>query len=121
MSTSPFFLLSAATTNLTQVTTGYGNLAGGYVLNTNAAARYIKFYSNPPAPANGPPVVGTTVPWLTVLLAPSVGTNLSTLMPGFDSVAASGPVWFATTANAVYTDTTAVGAGDLYITIFKQG
>jgi hypothetical protein len=117
MATRPFFLLSAASVNLTQATPYNGNLAGGYVLNTNAAARYLKLYT---APALGAaPVVGTTVPFLTMLLAPSAGTVLSLMQ--FEPVTFSGPVWFATTVNVPYTDTTPVGAGDLYITLTVEG
>lgn len=119
MSARPFFLLSAATTNLTQVTAGMGSLAGGYVLNTNAAVRYLKFYSS--GPTGAAPVVGTTVPILTVLLTASVGTPLGTVIPAFDSVTFSGPVWFATTTGVAFSDATAVGAADLYITLYVQG
>jgi len=119
MAARPYFLLSAATTNLTQVSTQTANLAGGSVINTNAAARYLKFYSSGANGAN--PVVGTTVPWLTVQLPATSQTSISTLVPSFVGVAASGPLWIATTANAVYTDTTAVGAGDLYISLFLEG
>lgn len=117
MAARPFFLLSAATTNLTQVTPYNGNLAGGYVLNTVATAAYLKFYA---APALGAaPVVGTSVPYLTILLTASVGTTIS--LTQFLSITSSGPLWIATTANPVYTDTTAVAAGQLYITLLLEG
>jgi hypothetical protein len=119
MAARPYFLLSAGTTNLTQVSTQTANLAGGSVINTNVAARYLKFYSSGANGAN--PVVGTTVPWLTVQLPASSQTSLSTIVSPFVGVGASGPLWIATTVNVAYTDTTAITAGDLYISLFLEG
>lgn len=116
MSARPYFLLSAATTNFTSL--GLANLAGGYVINTNAAIRYIKFYS---AKADGTvPIVGTTVPFLTVQLPLSSGTTLDTVVPDWQSLSSSGPLWFATTTGVAFSDTAAVGAGDLYIHLFLE-
>jgi len=117
MAARPYFLLSAATTNLTNL--GNCNLAGGYVINTNAATRYIKFYSV--TQTGAVPVVGTTVPFLTVLLTASVGTTLDNVVPDWQCLQSSGPLWFATTTGVAFSDTAAVGAGDLYIHLALEG
>lgn len=117
MAARPFFLLSAATTNFTLL--GNCNLVGGYVINTNAAIRYLKFYN---ASASGAvPVVGTTVPFLTVQLPASGATSLDGCIPDNQGLQSSGPLWMATTVNIASTDTTAVGAGDLYIHLAFEG
>lgn len=117
MSARPYFLLSANTTNFTLL--GNCNLVGGYVINTNAAIRYLKFYN---APAGGAvPVVGTTVPFLTVQLPASGATTLDSVVPDMEGLQSSGPLWMATTVNIAFTDTTAVGAGDLYIHLAFEG
>lgn len=117
MAARPFFLLSVASTNLTAL--GNANLAGGYVINTNAAIRYLKFYN---APTGGTvPVVGTAVPFLTVQLPASSATLLSQVFAPVETLQCSGPVWLATTVNIAASDTTGVGAGDLYIHVFLDG
>lgn len=117
MSARPYFLLSAATTNFTYL--GLANLVGGYVINTNAAIRYLKFYN---APVGGAvPVVGTTVPFLTVQLTASVATTLDTVVPDMQGLQSSGPLWMATTTGIAATDTVAIGAGDLYIHLAFEG
>lgn len=117
MAARPYFLLSLATTNLTAL--GNCNLAGGYVINTNAAIRYLKFYN---APASGAtPVVGTTVPFLTVQLTASIATTLDQVVPDWQCLQSSGPLWMATTTGIAFSDTAAVGAGDLYIHLALEG
>jgi hypothetical protein len=117
MAARPYFLLSAATTNFTYL--GTANLVSGYVINTNAASRYIKFYNAPQSGAV--PVVGTTVPFLTVLLTASVGTPLENAIPDMQALQSSGPLWMATTTGVAFSDTAAVGAGDLYIHLGLEG
>jgi hypothetical protein len=116
MAARPYFLLSAATTNFTAL--GNCNLSSGYVINTNAAIRYLKFYNAPPSGAV--PLVGTTVPFLTILLTASVATNIKA-MPDWCALQSSGPLWFATTTGVAFSDTAAVGAGDLYIHLALEG
>lgn len=116
MAARPYFLLSGASTNFTAL--NVANLAGGYIINTNAAIRYIKFYNAPQGGAV--PVVGTTTPFLTVQLPASTATTLDTVVPDWEALQSSGPLWFATTVNVAASDTTAVGAGDLYIHLFLE-
>lgn len=61
MSSSVFRQVSAASVNLAEVKPLQANLTGGVILNTNAAARYVKLYDSTDSP-----VVGTTVPKLTI-------------------------------------------------------
>lgn len=117
MSARPYFLLSANSTNLTSL--GNCNLVGGYIINTNAAIRYLKFYT---APASGAiPVVGTTVPFLTVQLPASTGTTLDNVVPDMEGLQSSGPLWMATTTGVAFSDTGVVGAADLYIHLAFEG
>lgn len=119
MAARPYFLLSAGTTNFTALNNC--NLLGGYVINTNASVRYLKFYSARDAKGT-PPVVGTDVPFLTILLTASVGTSVSTALPShMTSMQSSGPLWMATTTGVAFSDTAAVGAGDLYIHLAFEG
>ncbi len=118
MAARPYFLLSAATTNFTNL--GNANLVGGSILNTNAASRYVKFYKSTDAKGTAP-TVGTTVPFLTVLCAASVATPLGPLLPTSQGLSSSGELWMATTTGVAATDTAAVGAGDLYIHLAFEG
>ncbi|MCP3709726.1 hypothetical protein M3I54_22545 [Paraburkholderia sp. CNPSo 3274] len=104
MSASVFRQVSAATTNLAQVKPYAGNLAGYLILNTNAAARYVKLYDS-----TDQPVVGTTVPKLTIQIPASSEAVLSLAIPANFSHT----MWMATTVNAADSDATVVGAGDL--------
>ena len=117
MAARPFFLLSAATTNFTLLRNT--NLAGGYVINTNAAIRYLKFFN---ASQGGTvPVVGTTVPFLTVQCVASGATTLDACVPDWEALQSSGPLWIATTTGIAFSDTAAVGAADLYIHLALEG
>lgn len=111
MADSKFRLVSAASTNLTKVKDLMANLSGWYVVNTNAAIRYLKFYDQ-----NNTPTVGTDVPTLTVQLPASsaVAYDLSPVVMFKNSM------WIATTTGVSDTDSTAVGAGDLYIHVFYE-
>lgn len=117
MASRPFALISAASTNLTQVTPYAGNLAGGYILNTAATIAYLKFYVE--AAPGVAPVVGTSIPIFTLLCTASVGTSINMIQ--HQSVTFSGPVWMATTGLAPASDTTAVAAGQLLITLLLEG
>jgi hypothetical protein len=55
-STTPFSLICANTTNATLVKAGRGVIVSMHVVNTNAAARYLKFYDTNKVPTAG---VGT--------------------------------------------------------------
>lgn len=110
MASRPFRLVSAATTNLTHVGVYPGKLNGYSIVNTSGARKFVKFYD---AIA---PVVGTTTPVLTIAVPATseVDFDLS------NGVFFGNALWFATTANVGDSDTTAVGAGDLYINLFVE-
>lgn len=106
-----FRQVSAASTNLAQVKGFATNLKGALIINTNAAARYVKLYES-----TDQPVVGTTIPKLTILI-PASGQLALTWS---DGVNFGKSMWMATTANAVDSDATAVAAGDLITQLFYE-
>jgi hypothetical protein len=103
-------IVSKATTNLTQLVTYPGRLDSYVIINTNAAARYVKFYDTVA------PVVGTTVPAITLLIPATTQVQLDFA----NGVFFGNGMWLATTVNIADSDTTAVGAGDLYINLFTE-
>lgn len=111
MSSNVFRQISAASTNLAQVKGYSGNLAGYSIINTNAAARYVKLYSSVDQP-----VVGTTVPKMTIQVPASGQITLALS----DVVNFGATMWMATTVNIADSDSTAVGAGDLYTHLFVE-
>lgn len=110
MSSFGFRQVSQASTNLAQIKLSSANLTGGVIINTNAAIRYVKLYD-----ATDSPVVGTTIPKLTLQIPASGQLALPQMALNFGHTA-----WMATTVNAVDSDTTAVGAGDLITQLFFE-
>lgn len=98
---------SAASTNATAVKTSAGTVYAITASNTNAAARYLKYYNKASAPT-----VGTDVPILTVVLPPGATTsvNLGNLGHRF----ATG-IALAITSGAADSDTGAVAAGEVKV------
>jgi hypothetical protein len=101
---TPFHLVSANTTNSTNVKASAGQLYGYTLSNANAAVRYVKFYNKATAPT-----CGTDTPVLTVLVP--AGASVSRSFP-VGAVYGSGIGLCATTGLAD-NDTGAVGASDL--------
>lgn len=111
MSSGKFRQVSAASTNLAPVK-GFGsNLTGALIINTNAAVRFVKLYDS-----TDQPTVGTTVPALTIEV-PASGQLYLAWPQGINF---GHSMWSATTVNAVDSDTTAVGAGDLITQLFFE-
>ncbi|MDE2105121.1 MAG: hypothetical protein KGL39_48280 [Patescibacteria group bacterium] len=118
MSCSIFKLTSAATTNLTAI----GNMPNtdlyGYnIVNTVASARYVKFYWGVPghfSSSNDNPTVGTDTPLLTVQVPASGTATAQFNIP----IGNNGSLFMATTTTAPDNGSTAVGAGDLIISIY---
>lgn len=107
---TPGKLISAATTNATSVKGSAGTLYMLTAMNTNAAARYLKFYNKATAPTVGTdtPVLVFTVPGNTagagfVCPIPTCGIDFST------------GIGFATTTGAADSDTGAVAANEIVI------
>lgn len=111
MSAFKFRQVSAASTNLAPIKGYAANLKGALIINTNAAARYVKLYDSTDAPT-----VGTTVPAITIQIPAS--SQLALTWP--DGVNFGHSMWMATTVNAVDSDSTAVGAGDLITQLFVE-
>jgi hypothetical protein len=104
-------LISTATTNATLVKNGPGRVHGWVVNNTNAAVRYLKLYNTAAAPT-----VGTTVPVMTVALAPSqVSIAQFPVGIGFET-----GISFALTAGVAVADVAAVGANESVVSILYR-
>lgn len=107
---TPYHLVSAGTTNATSVKGSAGIVYGIQLTNTNAAARYVKFYNKASAPT-----VGTDVPVKTLLIpgsAAGAGNNVPITHRG---IAFSTGIAFAIVANMVDNDTTTISAGDVCV------
>lgn len=111
MSSKKLKRTSTADLNLAQVQQLGGNVRGLIAVNTNAAARFVKFYDSADAV-----VVGTTVPVLTVQLAPSA---MTAIFPT-DGINFKLGIVMAMTVNAADNDATAVGAGDVIATVLFE-
>lgn len=102
-------LTSAATTNAASIKAAAGEVRRIVARNTTTSARYVKLYNKSSSPS-----VGSDVPIFNVNV-PAKGTvNILGQGPGlvFSTGIAS-----AVTTNAVHTDSTAVGAGDVILDI----
>ncbi len=103
---TPYHLVSAASTNATTVKASAGQVYNYNILNTNAAIRYVHFYNKA-----SNPTVGTDVPVKTFLV-PATGQIAGSFPVG--SVFATG-IALSTTVSSADTASDAVGAGDLII------
>src|SRR5260221_12607384 len=103
---TPYHLVSAASTNATTVKGSAGQVYNYNILNTNAAIRYVHLYNKA-----SNPTVGTDVPVKTFQV-PATGQIAGSFPVG--STFAAGISLF-TTGSAAGTARDAVGAGDLII------
>lgn len=116
MASVPFKFTTAASTNLQQVRQGTGGNIKGFSA-TNASTTvmmYIKLYWFTPTAAATAPVVGTTVPNLTIPVNPPAvaGGGVSQSWP--DGVTGNGQLWVAVTAGTgLDTDVTAATVGSV--------
>ena len=101
--------ISAATTNGTSVKAGQGNLFSIHAHNTNASARYLKFYDKASAPT-----VGTDTPVLTLYIGATSGVR-DIVFP--EGMAFPLGIAYAITANQADSDTTAIGANEVVMSI----
>lgn len=111
MSSKKLKRTSTADTNLTTVQQLGGNLRGIIAVNTNAAARYVKFYDSTDAVT-----VGTTVPAITFAL-PASGGFVAFPTDGINFKLG---IVMAMTTGATDTDTGALGAGDVILTVLYE-
>lgn len=104
---TPYLLISAATTNSTLVSTGAHTLYAINAYNNGATAAYLKIYDKSTAPT-----VGTDTPKKTIMLPPGGGSNI--VLPPQGDVIASG-LGLAITALPANTDATAVALNQCVI------
>jgi hypothetical protein len=105
---SVFHLVSAGTTNATNVKASAGQLYGWYIYNSNAAARKVAFHNSAGTPTAGAAVV------FSLVLPPGAAANVFT-----DSgIAFATGIAITTTTGLTDADATAVGASDLIINLF---
>ncbi|HRF11308.1 MAG TPA: hypothetical protein PLR37_04105 [Candidatus Accumulibacter phosphatis] len=98
---------SAATTNATSIKASAGSVYGIVISNTGGAARYVKLYNKASAPT-----VGTDVPVLTIKVATD---DIVSIDVGTQGLRFTTGIALAITANAVDTDTTAIGASEVKV------
>ena len=113
---TPYFLNSAATTNGALILTGTSNVSSFYATNEGATAAYIKLYNKATAPT-----VGTDVPEMTIPVpAAVIGVpGVATIPIGFHGFRFALGLGIAITRNAVHTDTTAIGAGEVKVKLSR--
>ena len=99
--------ITAATTNATLVKASFANLGGGSVINTSAAPMYLKLFNKATAP-----VVGTDVPFLTVIVPANSQVSMGTFIPSMGIRCTLGLAW-CLTAGALHTDVAVVAAGSI--------
>ena len=113
---TPYFVNSAASTNGALILTGTSNVSSFYATNEGATAAYIKLYNKATAPT-----VGTDVPEMTIPVPAAVSgvPGVATIPIGFHGFRFALGLGIAITRNAVYTDTTAVGAGEVKVKLSR--
>jgi hypothetical protein len=102
---------SLATTNSTLVSGEPVQVYGIHAINTSGAAKYVKLYNKATAPT-----VGTDTPYMTFQVPANGSINLTYSVP-IDFPIGLG---FGITGAAGAADTTAVGAGDIILTILTK-
>ena len=113
---TPYFVNSAASTNGAMILTGTSNVSSFYATNQGATAAYIKLYNKATAPT-----VGTDVPEMTIPVpaAESGVPGVATIPIGFHGFRFALGLGIAITRNAVHTDTTAIGAGEVKVKLSR--
>jgi hypothetical protein len=102
-------LVSAGSTNATNIKASAGRVAGWHISNTNAAYRYVKLHNSATTPTAGAGVVMT-------IAVPPNGTNnmpLSPLGMGFST-----GIGYTMVTGSADADATGVGSGDLIMDLY---
>jgi hypothetical protein len=99
--------VSTATTNATLVKAAAGKIYGGSITNTGTTTAYLKLYAQVAIP-----VVGTTVPILTIPLLPNFPVNLSDIVDQY-GIYCIGGIGYGITGGYLENDTTAIAAGQV--------
>jgi hypothetical protein len=113
---TPYFLNSAATTNGALILTGTSNVSSLYATNEGASVAYVKLYNKASAPT-----VGTDIPEMILPVPAAVGGVPGVANPniGFHGLRFALGLGIAITRNAVHTDTTAIGAGEVKVKLSR--
>lgn len=105
---SKFHLISAASTNATNIKSSAGQVFGWYIFNANAAMRKVAFHN-----ASGTPTAGASIYFVLCIPANSAANVFSET-----GIAFSTGIAITTVTGIADSDSTAVAANDLAIEIF---
>jgi len=105
-----YHLVSAGTTNTTNIKASAGKVTGWYIYNSNAAARKLVFHDTA-----GTPTAGASV-YFSLMIPPSSGANVS--FP--DGINFGTGIGISTVTGLADNDSAAVAANDLIINIFYK-
>ena len=108
---STFHLVSAATTNATNIKASAGKVTGWYIYNSNASARKVNFYNS-----STTPILGTTVLHSAIIIPGLAAANVS-FPNGIDFGTGIG---IATVTELTDAGNTAVALNDLIINIYYK-
>ncbi|MGV9001915.1 MAG: hypothetical protein ACOH18_03075 [Candidatus Saccharimonadaceae bacterium] len=113
---TPYFVNSLATTNGILILTGTSGLQAFYATNEGATVAYVKLYNKAAAPT-----VGTDIPEMTIPIPAAVSgvPGVYVLPIGFNGFRFALGLGIAITGAAVYTDTTAVSAGQVKVKLSR--
>lgn len=107
--TTPYKVLSAASTNAVLIKSTAARVYGYQLANTSTSWRYVKFFNLTTAP-----VPGTSTVFYTIPLAPSTNTDLYMVIPTSHGTG----LGIAITAGSADNDTAVIGANDVVGTIY---
>jgi len=105
-----FYLVSAATTNATNIKASQGEVTGWYIYNSNASARKVAFHNTA-----GTPTAGSSV-YFAIVIPGLAAANVS--FP--TGIAFSTGIAITTVTGLTTADATAVGLNDLIINIYYK-
>lgn len=113
---TPYFLNSAATTNGALILTGTSSVHSLWATNEGASPAYIKLYNKATAPS-----VGTDVPEMIIPVPAAVGGVPGVANPniGFIAFRFALGLGISITRNAIFSDTTAIGAGEVKVKLSR--
>lgn len=113
---TPYFVNSAATTNGALILTGTSSVHSLWATNEGASPAYVKLYNKATAPT-----VGTDIPEMTIPIPAAASGVPGVANPnmGFIPFRFALGLGIAITRNAVHTDTTAIGAGEVKVKLSR--
>lgn len=113
---TPYFVNSAANTNGALILTGTSSVHSLWATNEGASPAYVKLYNKATAPT-----VGTDIPEMIIPVPAAAGGVPGVANPnmGFIPFRFALGLGISITRNAVHTDTTAVGAGEIKVKLSR--